>query len=211
MTTRPLDAGTEARPALRHSLIEDVFGLLSGTFVASLGLYLLKSAQAVTGGTAGLSLLLSYGTGWSFGLLFFAVNLPFFALAIRAKGLDFSIRTLLSIALVSGFGYLHPLMLPEQQPNPVYATLVGNLLAGVGMLMVFRHRSSLGGLNTAALIIQDRVGWRAGYVQLVFDVVIIAMALAVVPVANVLLSAAGAVVLNIVLALNHRPGRYLGH
>ena len=210
MTTRPAEA-MAPQPTLRHSLLEDVFGLLTGTFVASLGIYLLKAAHAVTGGTAGLSLLLSYGTGWSFGLLFFLINLPFFALALRTKGLDFSVRTLVSIALVSGFASLHPLMLPLPELNPVYATVVGNLLAGVGMLMVFRHRSSLGGLNTLALIVQDRTGWRAGYVQLVFDVAIIALALLVVPPANVLLSAAGAVVLNIVLALNHRPGRYLGH
>jgi uncharacterized membrane-anchored protein YitT (DUF2179 family) len=203
-----VDAGTES---LRHSFLEDAFGLLTGTFVASLGIYLLKSAHAVTGGTAGLSLLLSYATGWSFGLLYFLTNLPFFVLAIRAKGWDFSVRTLISIALVSAFAYLHPLMLPEAQLNPVYATLVGNLLAGVGMLMVFRHRSSLGGLNTLALILQERLGWRAGYTQLAMDVTIILAALAVVPVTNVALSAVGAVVLNVVLALNHRPGRYLGY
>lgn len=79
------------------------------------------------------------------------------------------------------------------------------------MLMVFRHRSSLGGLNTLALILQEKVGWRAGYVQMAMDVTIILVALTVVPPGNVLLSAAGAVVLNIVLALNHRPGRYLGY
>ena len=211
MTTGPANAVALPEPTLRHSLFEDAFGLLSGTFVASLGIYLLKAAHAVTGGTAGLSLLVSYGTGWSFGVLFFLINLPFFALALRTKGLDFSVRTLVSIALVSGFASLHPLMLPLPELNPIYATGVGNLLAGVGMLMVFRHRSSLGGLNTLALIVQDRTGWRAGYVQMVFDVTIIAMALLVVPPENVLLSAAGAVVLNIVLALNHRPGRYLGH
>lgn len=208
MTTRPLD---DAPGALRHSLVEDVFGLVTGTFVASLGIFLLKSAHSVTGGTAGLSLLLSYATGLSFGVLYFLTNLPFFALAIRTKGWDFSVRTLLSIAMVSGFAYLHPLMFPGLQLNPVYATLVGNLLAGVGMLMVFRHRSSLGGLNTLALIVQEKVGWRAGYVQMSMDVTIILLALTVVPPANVLLSAAGAVVLNIVLALNHRPGRYLGY
>ncbi|MGC3993594.1 MAG: YitT family protein [Propionicimonas sp.] len=209
MTARPVDA--PAAVGVRHSLVEDVFGLVSGTFVASLGIYLLKSAHAVTGGTAGLSLLLSYATGWSFGVLYFLTNLPFFVLAVRAKGWDFSVRTLVSIALVSGFAYLHPLMLPETLLNPVYATLVGNLLAGVGMLMVFRHRSSLGGLNTLALIVQDKVGWRAGYVQLAMDAVIILAALSVVPLGNVALSAAGAVVLNVVLAFNHRPGRYLGY
>jgi len=209
VTAQPLPAA--ARAGLRHSLVEDVFGLLSGTFVASLGIYLLKSAHAVTGGTAGLSLLLTYASGWSFGVLYVLTNLPFLALAVRAKGWEFTVRTLVSIVLVSGFAYLHPLMLPETQLNPVYATLVGNLLAGVGMLMVFRHRSSLGGLNTLALIVQEKVGWRAGYTQLALDVLIIVAALSVVPVGNVLLSAAGAVVLNIVLALNHRPGRYLGY
>jgi uncharacterized membrane-anchored protein YitT (DUF2179 family) len=209
VTAQPLQAA--ARAGLRHTLVEDVFGLLSGTFVASLGIYLLKSAHAVTGGTAGLSLLLSYASGWSFGVLYVLTNLPFLALAVRAKGWEFTVRTLVSIVLVSGFAYLHPLMLPETQLNPVYATLVGNLLAGVGMLMVFRHRSSLGGLNTLALIVQDKVGWRAGYTQLALDVLIIVAALSVVPVGNVLLSAAGAVVLNVVLALNHRPGRYLGY
>ena len=211
MTTRPLETGSAAPQVLRHTRLEDAFGLLTGTFVASLGIYLLTAAKAVTGGTAGLALLVSYGTGWSFGVLFLFINLPFFWLALKTKGLNFSVRTLISIALVSTFASLHPLMLPTPQLNPVYATLVGNLLAGVGMLMVFRHHSSLGGLNTLALILQDRTGWRAGYVQLAFDVVIITASLLVVPPANVLLSAAGAVVLNIVLALNHRPGRYLGH
>jgi len=208
VTTHPVE---DAPSGLRHSLVEDVFGLVTGTFVASLGIFLLKTAHAVTGGTAGLSLLLSYATGISFGVLYFLTNLPFLALAVRSKGWDFTLRTLVSIAMVSGFAYLHPLMFPGLQLNPVYATLVGNLLAGVGMLMVFRHRSSLGGLNTLALILQEKVGWRAGYVQMAMDVTIILAALTVVPPGNVLLSAAGAVVLNIVLALNHRPGRYLGY
>lgn len=196
---------------MRHGPFEDALGLLTGTFLVSLGIYLIKSAEAVTGGTAGLSLLLSYATGISFGVLYFLTNLPFFLLAIRAKGWDFSIRTLISIALVSGFAYLHPVMMPEVGLNPIYAVLVGNLVAGVGMLIIFRHRASLGGFNTVALIAQDRLGWRAGYVQLGLDSTIILASLTVVPAANVLLSAAGAVVLNIVLAFNHRPGRYLGH
>ena len=173
-------------------------------------IHLLHTAHAVTGGTAGLSLLLSYATGWSFGFLYLLTNLPFLLIAVRQRGWDFSLRTLASIALVSAFAYLHSAMLPGLEVEPVYATGVGNLLAGIGMLILFRHRSSLGGLNTMALIIQDSVGWRAGYVQLAFDVVIITSALTVVPAANVIVSAAGAVVLNVVLALNHRPGRYLG-
>jgi uncharacterized membrane-anchored protein YitT (DUF2179 family) len=209
--TRPVAASDQLSGALRHTLIEDAFGLLTGTFVVSLGVYLLKIAHAVTGGTAGLALLISYGSGWPFGLLFFAINLPFFVLAVGQKGWTFALRTLLSIALVSGFAFLHPVLMPNLVVDPIYAIVVGNLLAGIGMLMVFRHRASLGGLNTLALIAQDKFGWQAGWVQLGSDAVIIAAALMVVPPVNVALSVAGAVVLNMVLALNHRPDRYLGY
>lgn len=204
----PVPATSEA---LRHSRVEDVFGILSGTFVASLGIYLLHCAHAVTGGTAGLSLLLSYASGLPFGLIYLLTNLPFLVLAQRRKGWDFTLRTLASIALVSAFSWLHPLMLPNLQAEPVYAVAVGNLLAGVGMLILFRHRASLGGLNTVALIVQESIGWRAGWVQLAMDVAIIVAALTEVSAVTVALSAAGALVLNLVLALNHRPGRYLGY
>jgi hypothetical protein len=45
---------------------------------------------------------------------------------------------------------------------------------------------------------------------MVLDVAIVLSSLALVPPLLVLLSAAGATLLNLVLALNHRPGRYLG-
>jgi len=45
---------------------------------------------------------------------------------------------------------------------------------------------------------------------MVFDVTVVVAAISVVAPMNVALSAAGAIVLNLVLALNHRPGRYLG-
>lgn len=194
-----------------HSPFEDVLGILTGTFVASLGLYLLQASEAVTGGTAGLSLLLGYATGWPFAVLFLVINLPFAVLAVWQRGWSFTIRTAISVALVSGWSLVHHALLPLASIDPIYGTLAGNLLAGVGLLILFRHRASLGGINVIALVVQDRWGVRAGWVQLAFDVVIIAAALLVVPWTNVLLSAVGAVVLNLVLAINHRPGRYIGH
>lgn len=199
-----------APPTVRHSVLEDVLGLLVGTFTVSLGLFLLRTSGAVTGGTAGLALLLTYAGGIPFSVLFFAVNVPFFALAVRKKGWDFTSRTMIAVALVSGLSYLHPMALGELTPDPLYAVLGGNLLAGVGLLILFRHKASLGGFNILALILQERLGWRAGYVQMVLDTTIVLAAFAVVEPAGVLLSALGAILLNLVLALNHRPGRYLG-
>lgn len=197
--------------SMAHSAAEDVLGILTGTFVASFGLYLLQSAGSVTGGTAGLSLLLGYATAWPFWLLFAVINLPFAVLAVWQRGWSFTLRTAIAIGLVSGWSVVHQSMLVLDALNPVYGTLGGNLLAGVGLLILFRHRASLGGVNIVALIVQDRWGFRAGWTMMIFDVVIIGSALLVVPLWSVVLSAAGAVVLNLVLALNHRPGRYIGH
>lgn len=204
-------AGRAVPPsAARHSIGEDVLGVLTGTFAASLGLFLLKSSEAVTGGTAGLALLLSYSVPFPFGVIFMAVNLPFFALAVWKKGWNFALRTGAAIALVSAMSGLHPAALGAVAIDPVYGVLAGNLLAGVGLLILFRHKSSLGGFSIMALLLQERLRWRAGYVQMVLDVAIVLAALALVAPVMVLLSAAGATLLNLVLALNHRPGRYLG-
>jgi len=208
---------TETGPSLvfdekttRHSVAEDVLGMLAGTFTASFGLSLLNASEAVTGGTAGLSLLLGFATGVPFWVLFAVINLPFAVLAVWKKGWDFTVRTLIAIALVSGFSVVHETFFVVGELNPVYGTLAGNLMAGIGLLIVFRHGGSLGGFNIVALVVQDATGFRAGWTLMVFDVLVVLSALLVVPWPNVVLSAAGAVLLNLVLALNHRPGRYIG-
>ena len=194
----------------KHGILDDVLGLLVGTIVVSLGLTLLKAAAVVTGGTAGLALLVSYALPVPFALLFVVINLPFFLLAIRRRGWNFTIRSLIAIALVSGLSSVHAAFLPAAQVEPIYAAIVGNTLCGVGILILFRHRSSLGGFSIVALIMQDRFGLRAGYVLMCFDAVIVLASFAVVTPLNVAISAVGVVVVNLILALNHRPGRYLG-
>lgn len=210
----PVRGGAPTAPAslllARHSVLEDILGILTGTFAASLGLFLMKTGEVVTGGTAGLALLLSYSLPVSFGVLFFAVNVPFFALAVWKKGWDFTLRTAAAVLLVSLSTLLHPAALGVMDINPYYAAAGGNLLAGVGLLILFRHRASLGGFNILALVLQERLHWRAGYVQMALDLAIVVAAVTVMPLLHVALSAAGAVLLGLVLALNHRPGRYLG-
>lgn len=202
---------TDEQIAAPHSVLDDVTGLVTGTFTVSLGLFLLDTSVAVTGGTAGLSLLLGHATGWPFWVLFLVVNAPFGILAVWKKGWNFTLRTLLCIGLVSGFSVVIEQLLVIERLDPIFGTLAGNLLAGIGLLILFRHRASLGGINIIALVVQDATGFRAGWTQMGFDLVIVLSALLVVPWPNVVMSAAGAVVLNLVLALNHRPGRYIGH
>lgn len=202
---------THAPDALRHGWAEDLFGLLAGPFVAAFGVHLLQSANAVTGGTAGLALLASYAIGWPFALLYLVITLPTVAVGWRMKGTQFALRTMAMIALVAGFSALHAWLLPIVPLHDGYAILAGNLLAGLGTLFVFRHNASMGGFSTIAFIVQERMKWKAGNVQLAMDCLVIIASLLVIPLPIVAWSVAGAAMLSLVLTLNHRPDRYLGY
>lgn len=197
------------RPA-RHTLVDDVLGVLTGTLVASVGVTLLHAAGAVTGGTVGLGLLVSYATGAAFPIVYVALNLPFLALAWWKRGLNFAARTVIAVSLLASLTSVNALVFAVLSVEPIYGVLVGNVFCGVGMLMLFRHNSSLGGLNTLAMLAQEYWGMRAGWVQMALDATVVLLAFWVAPLWLVGLSAIGAVVLNIVLVVNHKPGRYIG-
>lgn len=193
----------------RHTLFEDAQALLSGTLLVSLGVAMLGKAHLITGGTVGLAFLLHYFTGISFGKLFFTINLPFYYLAVKKMGWQFTIKTFSAILLLSGMSELLPLVFSMDSIHPAYAAAMGGLLCGVGLLVLFRHKASLGGFNVLVLYLQERYGLRAGAVQLALDGAILLASLPMISVGLVAVSLLGAAVLNLTLAVNHRPGRYM--
>jgi uncharacterized membrane-anchored protein YitT (DUF2179 family) len=203
--------GLTAAPALRvhHRPHEDVQALVTGTLFVALGVVMFGQAGLLTGGTAGIAFLLHYRTGVNFGLAFFLVNLPFYLFAWRRMGAEFTLKTFAAVALLSLFAVLLPHGLAFEYLSPVLSAVLGGLLCGAGMLMLFRHHASLGGMNVLVLYLQDRLGWRAGKVQMAIDCLILLGALWVADWQRVALSVLGAVVLNMTLAINHRPGRYM--
>ena len=192
-----------------HRPYEDVQALLTGTLFVALGVVMFRHAGLFTGGTAGLAFLLHYTTGWSFGLLFFLVNLPFYLLAWRRMGAMFTVKTFAAVGMLAVLSELVPAWIHIDALSTGFAAVAGGLLTGAGMLMLFRHRASLGGFNVLVLWLQERFGWRAGHVQMAMDCAIVLVALGTVGGTQVLWSIAGAVVLNLSLAINHRPGRYM--
>lgn len=198
-----------AASSARHQPHEDVQALLTGTLFVALGVVLFRQAGLLTGGTAGIAFLLHYATGWNFSLVFFLINLPFYGLAWKRMGPLFTLKTFAAVALLSVFAQWVPAWLSIAELNTAFAAVAGGLLTGAGMLMLFRHRASLGGFNVLVLFLQERFGWRAGHVQMAMDCTIVLAAFAVVDWTQIVWSVVGAVVLNMSLAINHRPGRYM--
>ncbi|MBB2496911.1 YitT family protein [Aquipseudomonas ullengensis] len=201
---------TVAEIFVRHPLWEDALALLFGTAMVALGIAFYSHAGLLTGGTVGLAFLTKYLTGWPFGLVFFLLNLPFYALAIWRMGWPFTLRTACAVGLVSLLAELTPRWVVFAELNAFYAAIFGGFAMGLGLLMLFRHRASLGGVNILALYLQERFGVRAGAVQMGVDASIVLASIFVVAPDKVALSVLGAVALNMVLAVNHRAGRYMG-
>lgn len=205
-----LAAETVAPLFVRHPLWEDGLAMISGTAMVALGIAFYAHAGLLTGGMVGLAFLLKYQAGVPFGLMFFLLNLPFYLLGIWRMGWSFTLRTGCAVALVSMLAELTPTWVSFNHLSPLYASVFGGLAMGLGLLMLFRHRASLGGVNILALFLQERFGVRAGWVQMGVDLLIVLASLFVIAPEKVGLSILGALALNLVLAINHRSDRYTG-
>ncbi|CAM2934064.1 YitT family protein [Vibrio mytili] len=191
-----------------HSLRENLLALMLGSALVSLGVIFFSKVGLLTGGTAGLAIFLTKVSDFSFGQVFFLLNLPFYILSVKRMGWRFTINTLIAVSLVSfAVDHLHH-VLEISRIAPIYAALIGGGMIGTGMLVIFRHKMSLGGFNILALFLQDRYGIRAGKVQMALDCAIVIMSLFIVDIYLIGLSVIGAVATNLILAMNHKPGRY---
>lgn len=198
---------TATPPAPRHTAVDDLQAGATAVILVSLGLSLLNSAGLMTGGTPGLAFLLSYATGLPLGATLFVVNLPFYVLGWRGMGARFTLKTLAAVAALS-LGVELVRRLVVVQADAPYAAVAGGVLVGAGLLVMFRHQASFGGINILALFLQRRWRWPAGKVQMAIDVAILATAFSVMDVWRVAWSVVGSLAVNAVLIWNHRPGRY---
>jgi len=193
----------------RHTLLEDAQGLFASSMIAALGLALMGSAGLVASGTAGVAFILHYLTGVSFGLYYTVVNIPCYILALKRLGRAFTIKTIAAVALTSFITGLQPHFLSIDSIDPMWTAVLAGILLGFGLLGLYRHRASLGGIGVLAVYLQERFGWPAGLVQLAFDLVVLAAAFFVTAPSVVFYSVLGAVALNLFVTVNHRADRYI--
>lgn len=199
----------EPHHSIDHTLLEDAQAFVLGTTMCALGVAFLTHLGLITGQTAGLGVLLSYVTGWSFGAVFFITNLPFWALALTRMGPRFTVKSVIAVGLVSVIADILPrtFVISSLAP-PVGAALAGACI-GLGLIVLFRHGASLGGVGVLALYLQDRFGFRAGWTQLIFDAFLFTAAVFALDPWLVLWSLVGAVIVNLIIAVNHRRDRYI--
>ncbi|ARP95831.1 YitT family protein [Bordetella genomosp. 13] len=193
-----------------HTVREDIYGIAIGVFFCAIGITILHRGGMVTGGVAGISLLASLFTQQPVGTLVWIMNAPFIVFAFAAMGRAFGLKTLAVTAVLGTSIDLLGAALVVSDISPAFSALGGGTLLGTGILFLARHNASLGGTGVVVLWLQKRHGFNAGMGQLLFDAVLFAIAAALLPWPTVAWSLGGALAMNAMVIVWHKPGRYYG-
>ena len=203
----PTDPVQRAAP---HTVRQDVYGIAIGIFFSALGIVFLNRGGMITGGVAGVSLLLSYLVALPVGSLLWVVNAPFIVFAFVAMGRTFGAKTLVVSALLGAAITLFGKLLVIADIHPAFSTLAGGTTLGMGILSLARHNASLGGTGAVVLWAQRRYGINAGVSQMVLDVLLFLVSFSFLPWTIILWSLVGTLAMNAMLIAWHTPGRYQG-
>ena len=161
-------------------------------YVTSWALFLIPN-NLVGGGVSGISSIIQYATGGAIqmGYSYFVINVVLLLVAFFVLGTGFGAKTIYAIILASvGLRFLPGLIPPEIvnslaiQNGKLISTLMGGMLAGVGIGMSISNGGSTGGTDIIALIYTRYRNVSPGKVILYIDVIIILSTLFVPSVVN---------------------------
>ncbi|ALO15034.1 hypothetical protein L21SP5_01384 [Salinivirga cyanobacteriivorans] len=147
------------------------FGLFINAFAWTA--FLIPS-KIIGGGLSGISTIIFYMTGIPVGVVYLIINILLVLIAIKILGASFGVKTIFSVLVLGGFLSLLQGLIKEPLVDDIFLSAVlGGLLAGAGIGIVFNQGGSTGGTDIFAMIINKYRNISPGRLILYFDVVII--------------------------------------
>ncbi len=147
-------------------------GMLS--YCIGWGIFLLPN-NITTGGVAGISSILYWGTGLPVQLTYFLINGVLLLSALRILGMRFCLKTIYAVSvLTAGVAFVtanyHGHLLSDQ---PFMAAIIGAVFCGCGVGLGLSSNGSTGGTDIVAAIINKYHDISLGRVIMLCDVIII--------------------------------------
>ncbi len=147
---------TDSGRNIYYSLFWNCGLILIGSFIQAIGFKALGEPQGfVPGGLFGVATLIHYITGLlNTGILYLLLNIPMFVLGylfVSRRFLGYSFLAMLSLSLF--FQVIHFRIHLE---NQLYAAVVFGVIIGAGAGMVLRSLGSNGGMDVAAVILNQK-------------------------------------------------------
>ena len=135
--------------------------------------------QVVSGGLAGVALLLNYATGINVSSTIFVVNAILLVLAFRPLGQKFVINTIIGAGMLTlgvklGEMYLKPYFLANPPVHdPFIAIVLGGIFMGVALGLVYSVNGSTGGVDIIGFLVTKYFKIRISRILLYVDVLIV--------------------------------------
>lgn len=210
MTDHDIAAQRPDPPRMPHSRFEDAYALAVGCILIAIGLAILRAAGLVTGGMAGVALLAAHFLPVTPGLLFAGLNMPFFLLAARVMGAQFTLRTIAASIGIASLSVVAQATIRIETDAFAVAAIAGGTLLGMGTLSLARHGAGVGGVGVVTLWLQQSRGWNAGRSQILIDLLVLGASGLFLSPRRLLWSTLSALAMGVVVYLWHRPERYTG-
>lgn len=195
---------------VKHSAFQDIYAFLIGIIFIVIGISILKACNIITGGVAGIALLLSYHSNLNVGLIFSLVNAPFFILSYFALGLQFMLKSILTSICISLTLSIAPDIFNITIHSYFFGAIMGGTLVGMGALALTRHQFGMGGTGILTIVLYKKYGIPVGRSQLTVDAVIMCCSLFQFSYSQVMWSTMSAVFMSAMLLVWHRPELYYG-
>jgi len=132
--------------------------------------------QITGGGVTGIGAIVYYATGIPISATYFAINFVLLAIAVRTVGWAFSLRTIYGVGILTLFFALLPQAVPGTfvgKDDNFMACVIGGLLSGAGVGIVFLANGSSGGTDIIAKVVNKYRNITLGRILLYCDVLII--------------------------------------
>jgi uncharacterized membrane-anchored protein YitT (DUF2179 family) len=132
--------------------------------------------QITGGGVTGVGALLFYATGIPISVTYLTINLILLIVAYKTVGKQFSVRTVIGVGILTFFLSVIP-EFPRgtfvQESESFMACVLGGLIMGTGIGLIFTNNGSSGGTDIIAKVINTHRNITLGRALLYTDVLII--------------------------------------
>nr|WP_235846837.1 YitT family protein [Neobacillus soli] len=169
-------AKIQHRRLTKRKIFQRIVLITIGAALMAVGLEIfLVPNNVIDGGITGISIMLSYLTGWKLGIFLFIFNIPFIFIGYKQIGKTFAFSTLYGIIVLSiGTTLLHPV--PAFTQDILLATVFGGIVLGIGVGMVIRYGGSLDGTEILAILFNNKLPFSVGEIIMFFNLFILGCA-----------------------------------
>ena len=130
--------------------------------------------QITGGGISGLAALIYYATGFPIGISVLIFNSFLVAISMKIIGFNFGLKTIFGVVTMAFFLSLFQWLIKGPVVTDRFmASVIGGILGGLGIGIVFTQGGSSGGTDIIAMLINKYKNYSPGRIILYCDVIII--------------------------------------